>query len=270
MGVRGAPIRLMSVREEKPCLSIVIPAYNEEENLEPLIQELEQVLDRRHRSYEIICVDDCSTDHTPDLLRRLQETRPYLQSIRHRLNFGQSAAEVTGFRQALADIVVTLDGDGQNDPADIPALLDALGQGVAAVCGVRRRREDDLVKRISSRIANGFRNMVTGDGISDAGCACRAMRREALLEVPAFNGMHRFLPTMLRFQGYEVKEIPVHHRPRIRGVSKYGVGNRMWRGLLDCFAILWFKRRCFPGRRLTGQAGGPWFLEEGDCKHVTH
>jgi dolichol-phosphate mannosyltransferase len=254
--VRRSLFRPMTAREEKPFLSIVIPAYNEEENLEPLIRELEQVLDRLSRSYEIICVDDCSTDPTPELLRRLQETRPYLRTVRHRLNLGESAAELTGFRQARADLVITIDGDRQNDPADIPALLDAMDEGIAAVCGVRQRREDDLVKRISSRIANRFRNAVTGDRISDAGCTYRVLRKEALRELPAFNGLHRFLPTLLRLQGYGIREIPVHHRPRIRGVSKYGVGNRMWRGLLDCLAMRWYKRRCFPARRLTGEAGG--------------
>ncbi len=145
-------------------------------------------------------------------------------------------------------VIITIDGDQQNDPADIPALLKAL-ESADAVCGVRRKREDDWVKRISSRVANRFRNRVTGDTISDAGCTFRALKADTLREIPVFNGMHRFLPTLLRLQGYKVVEILVNHRPRTRGESKYGIGNRMFRGLIDCFAIRWWRRRCVPANR---------------------
>jgi dolichol-phosphate mannosyltransferase len=141
-----------------------------------------------------------------------------------------------------------MDADGQNDPESIPELLAAL-PGFDCVAGVRRRREDNWVKRVSSKIANGFRNAITGDRISDSGCTFRALRREALAEVPVFNGMHRFLPSLLRFQGYRVTEIAVRHRPRTTGVSKYGVGNRLFRGIRDCFAMRWYRRRAVPGRR---------------------
>ena len=182
------------------------------------------------------------------MLRKLQQTRPYLRVVNHRVNSGESAAEATGFEHARGDIVITIDADQQNDPADIPALLDALKDDVHAVCGVRRKREDDWVRRLSSRIANGFRNWMTGDRIADAGCTYRALRRSALHEVPVFNGMHRFLPTLLRLQGYKAVEILVNHRPRTRGKSKYGVGNRTvarHRGLL-CHALVPRPRR--PGR----------------------
>ncbi|RLB38587.1 MAG: glycosyltransferase [Deltaproteobacteria bacterium] len=229
-------------------ISVVIPVFNEEENLGPLLAETVPVLESMNRSFEILCVDDASTDGSLEVLRELQRKYPPLRVISHRVNCGESAAEATGFAHARGRWIVTMDADQQNDPADIPALIKATS-GADAVCGVRRKRQDDWVKRISSKIANGFRNRITGDRISDAGCTFRALRREALREIPRFNGMHRFLPTLLRLQGYRVVEISVNHRPRTRGESKYGVGNRAMRGLVDCFAVRWWRRRCFPTER---------------------
>jgi dolichol-phosphate mannosyltransferase len=154
-------------------------------------------------------------------------------------------------------VVVTLDADGQNDPADIPALLAALRPGVDCVTGVRTQRQDSFVKRVSSRVANAYRNWITGDRVTDAGCTFRAVRRAALREVPVFNGLHRFLPTILRRQGFTVAELPVNHRPRTRGVSKYGVGNRLWRGLRDCFAMRWYAARVIPADRLLPETESP-------------
>ncbi len=230
-------------------LSVVMPVFNEEDNLGPLVNELEGVLKTTGRSFEVICVNDCSTDNSLAVIQELQKTRPYLRVVNHRVNSGESAAGATGFENARGEIVITIDADQQNDPADIPALLDALKDDVDAVCGVRRKREDDWVRRLSSRVANGFRNWMTGDRIADAGCTYRALRRSALHEVPVFNGMHRFLPTLLRLQGYKAVEILVNHRPRTRGTSKYGVGNRMWRGIVDCFAMRWFRARSVRGDR---------------------
>ena len=231
-------------------LSVVIPVYNEEENLEPLIEELFPVLNGIGCAFEVICVDDASTDNSLAVLRKIKDRYAELKFIQHRLNCGESAAEASGFANARGEWIVTMDADQQNDPADIPALLEASGNA-DAVCGVRQTREDDWVKRLSSRIANGFRNWVTKDVIADAGCTFRAIRRDALREIPVFNGMHRFLPTLLRLQGFEVVEIPVNHRPRTRGESKYGISNRMFRGLVDCVAILWFRKRCFPTKRFS-------------------
>jgi dolichol-phosphate mannosyltransferase len=228
---------------------VVLPVFNEEANLPPLLQELEGVLNRLNRSYEVLCVDDKSTDRSLEVLRNLQKEKTYLRIIRHSINSGESAAGITGFTHARGDIIITMDADQQNDPADIPAMLDALKPDVVAVCGVRRRREDDLIRKISSRVANGFRNFMTGDRIADAGCTFRALRRAALRELPAFNGTHRFLPTMLRCQGYQAVEILVNHRPRTRGQSKYGVNNRLWRGIRDCFAMRWYRARALPGNR---------------------
>jgi len=227
-------------------LSIVIPIYNEEDNIEPLMAEIAQAVGPLGRSYEVICVDDKSSDSTPEVLRRLKKTYPQLRIVRHTRNCGESAGQATGFHFARGAVVITMDGDGQNDPADIPRLLEALADGVDCVCGVRRKREDDWVKRFSSRTANRFRNFLTGDTIADAGCTYRAIRRAALREMLVFNGMHRFLPSILRFQGRTVVEIQVNHRPRRAGVSKYGIGNRLWRGIRDCLAMRWYKRRALP------------------------
>jgi glycosyltransferase involved in cell wall biosynthesis len=233
-------------------LSVVIPIYNERDNLEPLLNELEETLRQVGRPFEVICVDDRSTDDSLQILQRLKGDRPWLRVIRHNINSGESAGEATGFRHARGELIVTMDGDQQNDPADIPMMLEAMEADVAAVCGVRRIREDDWVRRASSRIANRFRNAVTGDRILDAGCTFRILRRSALGEVLVFNGMHRFLPTILRLQGYRVVELLVNHRPRTRGKSKYGVGNRAWRGLVDCLAMRWYRARCLRGNRTNG------------------
>ena len=247
----------MADTQAAPDISIVIPVYNEEENIEPLLEEIRGVMDKLKppRRYEVICVDDCSTDKSPEILRRLRGTHPFLVTARHRVNCGESAAEATGFRLARGGVIITIDGDRQNDPADIPLFLEHLAEGVDCVTGVRRKREDDWVKRISSRIANRFRNAITGDEIADAGCTYRALRREALREVLVFNGMHRFIPTLLRLQGYTVQEISVNHRPRTAGVSKYGVGNRLWRGIRDCMVMRWYRRRVLPGDRIERVEG---------------
>ncbi len=239
-------------QQKQVQVSVVIPVYNEQENLEPLIVELEQVLNRLSRPYEILCIDDKSTDGSLRTLEMLQ-SRPYFRIIRHRINSGESAGQATGFYYARGEVIITMDADQQNDPADIPALLDAMGSDIAAVCGVRRIREDDWIRRLSSRIANSFRNMITGDSITDAGCTFRALRRSALQELPVFNGLHRFLPTILRLQGYRVVEIPVNHRPRTRGTSKYGIGNRLFRGIVDCFAMRWLSRRSIRWDRIDNR-----------------
>ncbi len=237
-----------------PCYSVVLPVYNERGAVEGLVAEIVAALEPLGRSFEILCVDDLSTDGSREVLGALARRDPRVRLVEHRRNCGQSAALYSGFRRAVGDIVITMDADGQNDPADIPAMLARLEPGVHAVTGVRARRRDNWIRRLSSRVGNGFRNVVTGDSIRDAGCAMRVVRREALAEVPAFNGMHRFLPTLLRSQGYTVLEVSVGHRPRMSGTSKYGVGNRLWRGMADCLAMRWWRRRALPGDRLTAVA----------------
>jgi len=224
-------------------VSVVVPAFNEAENLKPLLLEIERAFEDLPHAYEVIFIDDGSTDETPEVLGDLALEHPVLRSVMHTRNHGQSAGQATGFRLARGEFIVTLDGDQQNDPADIPALLAALTPEVDCVCGVRTVRRDNWIRKISSTLANGFRNWITGDRVTDAGCTFRAIRRSALAEVPVFNGMHRFLPTLLRTQGYRIAEIPVHHRPRTRGESKYGIHDRLWRGIRDCFAIRWYRAR---------------------------
>ncbi len=231
-------------------ISVVIPVFNEEDNLGPLLDELEPVLRKTGKAFEVIFIDDKSTDRSLDVLKKLQKSKDFIRIIKHGINSGESAAEATGFAYAKGQIIITMDADQQNDPADIPALLENLRDDIAAVCGVRRKRMDTIVKKISSRTANAFRNFMTGDKISDAGCTYRAIRKSSIWQIQVFNGMHRFLPSLLRFQGYKVVEIMVNDRPRTRGKSKYGIGNRMWRGILDCFAMRWLKKRCVRGDRV--------------------
>jgi glycosyltransferase involved in cell wall biosynthesis len=239
-----------------PELSVVLPCFEEEDSVPPLVEELRATLGRLGRPFEIVCVDDASGDGTLAALRRLAATAPELRIVRHALRCGQSAALASGFAAARGTILLTLDADGQNDPADLPALLDALAAGADAACGVRVDRHDGWVRRVSSRIGNGFRDVVTGVKVRDAGCAIRAIRRECLAELPVFNGLHRFLPTLLRLQGFRVVELPVHHRPRRAGTSKYGVGNRIFRGITDCLVMRWFARRLPPARRLAAEDAG--------------
>lgn len=229
-------------------ISVVVPCYNEEDNIEPLVEELVTNLDKTGRSYEIIYVDDCSTDGSLARLRAMAQQIPTLRILKHKCNLGESAAILSGYEAARGEIVISLDADLQNDPADIPRLLDALNEA-DAVCGVRAKREDSWVKKLSSRIANGVRRFLLDDNIHDAGCTYRAIRRDALAQLIGFRGLHRFIPTLLRYHGFRVVEIPVHHRPRTRGYSKYGIGNRLWVGILDIIGMMWYRKRHFPPHR---------------------
>jgi glycosyltransferase involved in cell wall biosynthesis len=236
--------------EQRNDLSVVIPVFNEEENLEALLKELVPHLDKTNLKYEILCVNDKSTDTSLAILQNLKNKYHTLRIINHSINCGESAAEATGFKFANGALILTMDADLQNDPADIPLFLAALTDDTDVLCGIRSKREDSLIKRVSSKIANKFRNLITGDTISDAGCTYRLIRKKALVELLVFNGMHRFLPTILKWQGFKVKEIYINHRPRVAGKSKYGVGNRMWRGILDCMAMRWYKARKVPALRI--------------------
>jgi len=234
-----------------PEYSVILPVFNERENLDKLIGEITAAMSGiAPQGFEIIGVDDKSTDGSFNKLRQLSAANPHVRAFAHVRNCGQSAALATGISQARGEIIITLDADGQNDPADIKILLDELKPGIDAVCGVRQKRQDTYVRKMSSQAANRFRNWVTGDSIQDAGCAFRVIRKDALSELPVFNGLHRFLPTLFRYKGYTVKEVPVRHRARTWGESKYGIRNRLGRGLVDCFAMRWWKKRMIPGRRL--------------------
>ncbi|UCG85202.1 MAG: glycosyltransferase family 2 protein [Gemmatimonadota bacterium] len=224
-------------------VSVVIPVFDERDNLAPLLDEIEATLGGA--DHEVVAVDDCSADGSLEELLRLQSTHPQLRVITLEQRAGQSAAIVAGFELAHGEVVVTLDADGQNDPADVPRLLNLLRQnpGCAAVVGYRASRADSGWKRLQSRIANTIRNWVTGDAVRDTGCSLKAMRRAVLLDLPRFDGMHRFLPSLLRMQGGVVMEVPVAHRRRLSGKSKYGMWNRAARALGDALGVRWLIRR---------------------------
>lgn len=232
--------------------SVVIPIYNEAENIVPLTDEICAAFAGRPETFEILFVDDASNDASLALLREQARRLPgTVRFLRHRRNFGQSAAIGTGFRAARGGWIGTLDGDGQNDPADLPRMLDeAVKLGVDCVTGVRARRQDSALRKFSSRVGNGFRNWITGDRVTDSACGIRVFRAVCRDELPVFNGLHRFFPSLLRSQGFQVVELAVNHRPRLRGVSKYGIHNRLWRGIRDCFGVRWLADRATPAQRI--------------------
>jgi dolichol-phosphate mannosyltransferase len=225
-----------------PDLSVVVPAYNEAENLAPLAEALRASLEAHGRAYEVLVVDDGSTDGSPAVLESLRATHPCLRVLRFARNAGQSAAFLAGFDAARGEVVVTLDADLQNDPADIPRLLAAL-PGHDAVLGVRTRRHDPALRRISSRVANAVRRAATGDGLTDVGCSLKAFRREQLLDLPRFDGVHRFFGTLLVWKGCRIVEVPVAHHPRRAGRAKYNLRNRAARTLADLLAMRWWRAR---------------------------
>ncbi len=226
----------------RPEVSLVIPARDEAESLERLAGEIRTALDPCGLAYEVLFVDDGSADATPGVLRRLAAADGRLRILRLRRSCGQSAALDAGFRRAAGAVIVTLDADLQNDPADIPRLLTAL-EGCDLVCGVRTSRQDGWLRRLSSRLANAVRNRATGERIADVGCSLRAIRADLLAAVPMYHGMHRFLPTLMRLAGARIRQVPVSHRPRLHGASKYGVANRLVRTLADLAAVRWMERR---------------------------
>lgn len=230
------------------ALSVVMPVCNERDNLAPLLTELRATLGAR--PFEVIAVDDASTDGSLDQLARLRGLEPALRVLALDRRGGQSAALAAGWDAARGDIVVMLDADGQNDPADIPALLDRLKAepALAAAVGFRTGRRDSSWKRVQSRIANAVRNWLTHDRVRDTGCSLKAVRRDVLGILPRFDGMHRFLPTLIRLRGGEVVEVPVSHRSRRSGRSKYTAWNRAIPALRDAVGVRWLRRRALRDR----------------------
>jgi glycosyltransferase involved in cell wall biosynthesis len=230
--------------ESSPDISVVVPVYNEAECVAPLCEALYSVLPGLGRSFEVILVDDGSGDRTPELLAAEKERRENLRVIRLRGNRGQSAALSCGFDRARGKVVVTLDADLQNDPADIPMLLEKVDSDECdVVCGWRQKRRDNWLRRVSSKIANWVRNRLSGETIADTGCALKAYRMEFLRRIKMYRGMHRFLPTLLKMEGARVTEVPVNHKPRHAGQAKYGVWNRVFRSFRDLLAVRWMKSR---------------------------
>jgi len=223
-------------------ISVVVPVYNEEGNLPVLIPALVEVLKNLGRSYEMIFVDDGSSDESRRILKEMASEHASLRILRFKENRGLSTALVAGMREARGEIIVTLDSDLQNDPADIPRLLECLDRYDMAT-GWRQKREDKWLKKISSKIGNLVRNWVSGENIQDSACTLRAFKKECIQEIPVFNGMHRFLSTLVKMRGFGIIEVPVAHHPRRFGKSKYNIRNRMVRSFIDLLAVRWMKRR---------------------------
>lgn len=220
-----------------PDFSVVIPLYNEEENLPLLQKEIRGALEGRN--YEMILVDDGSSDGTVKAV----VPGPEVRLLRFKKNAGQSAAMLAGMRAARGGVIVLLDGDLQNDPRDIPRLLDGIARGADLVCGYRAERRDTVVKKLTSRIANFVRSRFVGDGIRDTGCTLKALRRECVDALVPFKGLHRFIPALIKGAGFRIVEVPVNHRARQYGVSKYGLGNRALRATTDMFGVRWLQSR---------------------------
>jgi len=228
-----------------PAVSVVVPVRNEAGNIAPLVGEIAKALNGQW-PFEVVYVNDGSSDGTDTELKRLMTQHPWLRSIRHKESCGQSAAVRTGATAARAPLVVTLDGDGQNDPAFIPALIRALEAGaprVGLIAGQRIGRKASGFKKLQSRIANAVRGAVLRDGTRDTGCGLKAFRRDVFLILPYFDGLHRFLPALVRREGYVIGYVDVVDRPRAHGVSNYGMWDRLWVGILDLAGVWWLIRR---------------------------
>ena len=229
---------------DEPMVSVVVPAKNESGNIAPLVAEIAAAL--AGRAFEIVYVNDGSTDATEQELRALMREHSWLRQIRHQSSCGQSAAIRTGVTMARAHVIVTIDGDGQNDPAFIPALIAAFGAGsprVGLVAGQRVGRKTTPFKKLQSRIANAIRSTVLKDGTRDTGCGLKAFRRDQFLSLPYFDGLHRFLPALVRREGLDIVYVEVVDRPRRHGTSNYGFWDRLWIGMVDLFGVWWLIRR---------------------------
>lgn len=228
-------------------LSVVIPVKNEQDNVLPLLAEIHTALEGKF-DYEVIYINDGSTDRTPQVLAEARSTYPRLRILTHKVSCGQSTAVRTGVKAARAPWIATLDGDGQNDPADIPNLMAAIRAAAAPdnlwlVAGWRKKRRDTWIKRISSKIANWVRSGLLKDATPDTGCGLKLFKREVFLDLPYFDHMHRYLPALVLRAGGQIQSVEVHHRHRERGVSKYGLHNRLWVGIVDLFGVSWLQRR---------------------------
>lgn len=240
----------------QPWISVVIPIKDERDNLLALTDQLVKVLQGREESknapFEIIYVDDGSTDGSSEILDRLASEHRAVTVLHFDRNYGQSAGFDAGFKRSSGALVVTMDGDLQNDPEDIGLLL-SYANDYDLVCGWRTERHDTVMRKISSRVANVVRNAVTGDRVHDTGCSLKIFRRRVIDRLPLFNGMHRFFPALALMHGFTVTEVPVRHHPRRHGISKYGVGNRLFKGLYDLMAVRWMHSRVLRYRFRRGR-----------------
>lgn len=248
MPFTGASAELVfKMSDAAPELSFVIPCHNEQDNLRPLAEAVREVTEPLKRGFEIIFTDDCSSDGTWALIKELAAKDARIRGVRFGKNAGQSAAMWAGMKAARGKFIVTLDADLQNDPRDLPRFLEAL-KNFDCVCGSRvaaRAQGDGFARIASSRIANWVRNKLSGETISDAGCCFRAFKRECVDNLKFFKGMHRFLPTLFKIEGFTVTEIPIRHNPRHAGQAHYGVWNRLFASFYDLLAVRWMKKRMF-------------------------
>ncbi|MBA2727752.1 MAG: glycosyltransferase family 2 protein [Parachlamydiaceae bacterium] len=228
--------------EKQVRYSVVVPLKNEEDNIQELIDELKPIMLGLGEPWELICIDDGSSDNTLEILKKLSPLHPELRIIVFDKNYGQSSAFDAGFKCARGDLIITMDGDRQNDPADIPKLL-AAATDVDLVCGARINRQDPWIKKITSRIANFVRSRVCCDNVQDTGCSLKVYRTSAAQKIKMFNGMHRFLPALFLIEGFRIKEIPVSHRERVKGQTKYNFFNRSFNTISDMFAVRWMHQR---------------------------
>lgn len=224
-------------------ISLVIPVYNEEENLHDLYREVLLTLENEPRNWEIVFIDDGSKDRSLDIMKALAAQDGRIRYVTFVANCGQSAAFAAGFAYAEGDVVITMDADLQNDPADIPGMLAAYEQGVDMVIGWRANRQDTLTKRYASKFANWVRNRISNETVRDTGCSLKVMRADMARNIPMFKGMHRFLPTLMKCLGARVAEVKVNHRPRSKGVSKYGIWDRAFSAAYDLLAVRWMQKR---------------------------
>lgn len=222
--------------------SVVIPLKNEAENVIDLIEELEPVMKSLEKPWELICIDDGSTDATLEILTKLKGQKPYMRIIAFKNNYGQSCAFDAGFRTAKGEFVITMDGDRQNDPHDIPKLLQA-AQDADLVCGERTKRKDPMTKKVISYFANQIRSRFCQDGVRDTGCSLKVYRKSCLDNIKMFKGMHRFLPALFTIEGFRLKSVPVNHRNRTKGSTKYNIFNRSFNTIADMFAVRWMRKR---------------------------
>jgi dolichol-phosphate mannosyltransferase len=232
---------------ETPELSFVIPCYNEQDNVRALVKSICESVEPLKLTYEIVITDDCSKDGSWEALKEMASADPRIRAQRFEYNCGQSAALWAGMKSSRGKVIVTLDADLQNDPCDVPKLLEGL-KGFDCACGTRveaRGEGDSWVRIVSSRIANGVRNKLSGENISDAGCCYRAFKRECIADLKFFKGMHRFMPTLFKIEGFTVTEVQVRTNPRVAGKSNYGVWNRLFASFYDLLAVRWMKKRMY-------------------------
>lgn len=239
-------------QRQRPFLSVVIPFYNEEENVVSVCEEVADVLSGQfEEGWELVMVNDGSKDKTPELIDELATRHPEMRAIHLIPNSGQSAALEAGFRKARGQVIGTLDGDGQNDPNDLlPLVSEMKNRQVDMMCGIRQKRADNWVRRMSSKIANRTRARILGDNITDVGCSMRVFKRSIVRNVGFFRNAHRYFPALVMMRGYKVAEMPVNHRSRLAGTSKYGAGinSRLWVGIVDLCGVYWLKNRALKYR----------------------